>query len=238
MRNKIFFFVSLIVSGTLLSCVNTSINLEEPSATTPKASPIHALQAAALLPGGNLYTPITEGARDTILSKIQRYETRQKDKSGTVSIKSLQNILYFPVIEAFKDSTDHIQYYRASKGVVCLNETSHIYYGAEYQDRSNFKKEDNLYMYNGIKEVHGQKFADETVRRYKAIKWTVGKYFKDGKMSNKMDYAIQESDDGSFFMLKSTTLYGGSNDICYFKDGKPYICKEGDDGTITGKELQ
>ena len=57
-------------------------------------------------------------------------------------------------------------------------------------------------------------------------------------MSNKMDYAIQESDDGSFFMLKSTTLYGGSNDICYFKDGKPYICKEGDDGTIIGKELQ
>ena len=57
-------------------------------------------------------------------------------------------------------------------------------------------------------------------------------------MSNKMDYAIQESDDGSFFMLKSTTLYGGSNDICYFKDGKPYICKKDDDGSIIGKELQ
>ena len=44
MRNKIFFFVSLIVSGTLLSCVNTSINLEEPSATTPKASPVYAFK--------------------------------------------------------------------------------------------------------------------------------------------------------------------------------------------------
>ena len=152
-------------------------------------------------------------------------------------IKVLRNIRYFPVVEIFKDTTGQTRY-QASKNIVCLNETSHIYYGAEYQDRSKFKKEDNLNMYNGIKEVHGQKFADETVRRYKAIKWTVGKYFKDGKMSNKMDYAIQEADDGSFFMLKSTTLYGGSYDICYFKDGKPYICKEGDDGTITGKELQ
>ena len=54
MRNKIFFFVSLIVSGTLLSCVNTSINMEGPSATAPKALPVYALQAAALLPGGSL----------------------------------------------------------------------------------------------------------------------------------------------------------------------------------------
>ena len=238
MRYYLFIFISSFTISILCSCVNTNTTAKEPSATAPKALPVYALQAAALLPGGSLYTPITEGARDTILSKIQKYETRQKDKSVAVSTKSLRNIRYFPVIEAFKDSTDHVQHYRASKGVVCLNETSHIYYGAEYQDRSNFKKEDNLNMYNGIKEVHGQKFADETVRRYKAIKWTVGKYFKDGKMSNKMDYAIQESDDGSFFMLKSTTLYGGSNDICYFKDGKPYICKEGKDGTIIGKELQ
>lgn len=237
MKYYLSIFISSFAIGILSSCVNTNTTAEEPAATAPKTSPVYALQAAALLPGGSLYTPITEGARDTILSKIQRYETQQKDKSNAVSTKSLRNIRYFPVVEIFKDTTGQTRY-QASKNIVCLNETSHIYYGAEYQDRSKFKKEDNLNMYNGIKEVHGQKFADETVRRYKAIKWTVGKYFKDGKMSNKMDYAIQEADDGSFFMLKSTTLYGGSYDICYFKDGKPYICKEGDDGTITGKELQ
>ena len=108
MRYYLFIFISSFTISILCSCVNTNTTAKEPSSTAPKALPVYALQAAALLPGGSLYTPITEGARDTILSKIQKYETRQKDKSVAVSTKSLRNIRYFPVIEAFKYSTDHV----------------------------------------------------------------------------------------------------------------------------------
>ena len=100
------------------------------------------------------------------------------------------------------------------------------------------KKEDNPYMYNGVKEVLGQEFADDMVRRYKANKWTISYSYTGGGLNDKIDYAIKESDDGKFFLLKTISPYGGSINACYFKDGKPYICKKDDDGTITGKELQ
>ena len=125
-----------------------------------------------------------------------------------------------------------------SKDVVCVDETIPTYYFACYHDRSNFKKEDNPYMYNGVKEVLGQEFADDMVRRYKANKWTISYSYTGGGLNDKIDYAIKESDDGKFFLLKTISPYGGSINACYFKDGKPYICKKDDDGTITGKELQ
>lgn len=123
MKYYLSIFISSFAIGILSSCVNTNATAEEPVATAPKTSPVYALQAAALLPGGSLYTPITEGARDTILSKIQKYETQQKDKSNAVSTKSLRNIRYFPVVEIFKDTTGQTRY-QASKNIVCLNETS------------------------------------------------------------------------------------------------------------------
>ena len=88
------------------------------------------------------------------------------------------------------------------------------------------QKEDNPYMYNGVKEVLGQEFADDMVRRYKANKWTISYSYTGGGLNDKIDYAIKESDDGKFFLLKTISPYGGSINACYFKDGKPYICKK------------
>lgn len=236
MRYNSFIFTLLFSIGIVSSCVNTDITAEEPKTIAPKVSPVHAIQPKALLPGGSLFTALTEGDRDTILSKIRRIEYQQKKEDSTFTAQIKRNFHYFPVVEAFWENGK--TYYRPSKDVVYVDETIPTYYIAYYHDRSNFKKEDNLFMYNGVKEVLGQEFADDMVRRYKANKWTISYSYTGEGLNDKIDYAIQESDDGSFFLLKTISPYGGSINACYFKDGKPYICKKGDDGTITGKELQ
>lgn len=166
----------------------------------------------------------------------RRIENQQKKKNPAFTAQIKRDFQYFPVVEAFRENGK--THYRPSKDVVCVDETIPTYYFACYHDRSNFKKEDNPYMYNGVKEVLGQEFADDMVRRYKANKWTISYSYTGGGLNDKIDYAIKESDDGKFFLLKTISPYGGSINACYFKDGKPYICKKDDDGTITGKELQ
>ena len=224
MRYNSFIFILLFGISILSSCINTDITAEELATIAPKVSPVHAIQPKALLPGGSLFTALTEGGRDTILGKIRRIENQQKKKNPAFTTQIKRDFQYFPVVEAFRENGK--THYRPSKDVAC------------YHDRSNFKKEDNPYMYNGVKEVLGQEFADDMVRRYKANKWTISYSYTGGGLNDKIDYAIKESDDGKFFLLKTISPYGGSINACYFKDGKPYICKKDDDGTITGKELQ
>lgn len=237
MRYNLFFFALLFGISILSSCVNTDITAEEPTAIVPKVSPVHAIQPKALLPGGSLFTALTEGGRDTILSKIRRIENQQKRKNPIFTAQIKRDFHYFPIVEEFSENGK--TYYRPSKDVVCVDETIPTYYIAYYHDRSNFKKEDNLFMYNGVKEVLGQEFADDMVRRYKANKWTISYSYTGGGLNDDIDYAIKESDDGSFFLLKHISPpYGRSINACYFKDGKPYICKKDDDGSIIGKELQ
>ena len=77
MRYNLFFFALLFGISILSSCVNTDITAEEPTAIVPKVSPVHAIQPKALLPGGSLFTALTEGGRDTILIKIPRIENQQ-----------------------------------------------------------------------------------------------------------------------------------------------------------------
>lgn len=236
MRYNSFIFILLFGISILSSCINTDITAEEPATIAPKVPSVRALQPKALLPGGSLFTALTEGGRDTILGKIRRIENQKKKKNPAFTAQIKRDFQYFPVVEAFRENGK--THYRPSKDVVCVDETIPTYYFACYHDRSNFKKEDNPYMYNGVKEVLGQEFADDMVRRYKANKWTISYSYTGGGLNDKIDYAIKESDDGKFFLLKTISPYGGSINACYFKDGKPYICKKDDDGTITGKELQ
>ena len=149
MRYNSFIFILLFGISILSSCINTDITAEEPATIAPKVSPVHAIQPKALLPGGSLFTALTEGGRDTILGKIRRIENQQKKKNPAFTAQIKQDFQYFPVVEAFRENGK--THYRPSKDVVCVDETIPTYYFACYHDRSNFKKEDNPYMYNGVK---------------------------------------------------------------------------------------
>ena len=96
MRYNSFIFTLLFSIGIVSSCVNTDITAEEPATIAPKVSPVHAIQPKALLPGGSLFTALTEGGRDTILSKIRRIENQQKKEDSTFPAQIKRNFQYYP----------------------------------------------------------------------------------------------------------------------------------------------
>lgn len=88
MRYNSFIFILLFGISILSSCINTDITAEEPATIAPKVSPVHAIQPKALLPGGSLFTALTEGGRDTILGKIRSTGMKTKCTMWVWSLKT------------------------------------------------------------------------------------------------------------------------------------------------------
>ncbi|MCD8319058.1 MAG: hypothetical protein LUC45_09635 [Paraprevotella sp.] len=234
MMHKLFFLVSFLAAGTSLSYGNPGSIPDENSGLSKSVPAQGLLNRDDLTAGGSLFHPFSAGERDSILKQVQSCELPSQGEHAGTRASVHDSYRFFPVIEAYKNEAGD-RSFRPTKDAVCLDETQQTYYLASFSDHSNFKKEDNPDMYEANKEVFGQKFADEMVRRYKEKKWIVSFVSEEGNMYNAIRYAVETSDDGSFFALKPLEH---SIEVCYFKDGKPFICKKGTDGNIAGKALQ
>lgn len=189
-------------------------------------------------PESHLFADVDQSIKDSVLLKLQRdieeesqYPPRHANRKNLKSQNS--EIRFVPVVRLytyFESTQKNRQLFKRIEDLAYFYEMENgkllSLYSAEYRDRSDFTKDRNPEMYQGLVEVFGQEFADKSVeltRNTKGVdRWRVGPYSRESNFIQLFEYALSQADDGKVIILIRGTMHR----ISYFKDGQFLYCQK------------
>lgn len=222
------------------ACSSEHIVTNTPAHETVKASTLvgdlSGKHSDKLDAGSAIFDEVDKDVQDSTLKYVVQYIASHPERNFSTLANTRTSVKFIPVIEKVY-SKEGVYYRKDRTHALCPSSDEKVYYWGEYKDRSKFTKDDNPGMYKANVDLFGQAFADEAVRRARAITWTISVYQPGGNIYPRIQYAKSHSDDGTFFIL--TVLSPWRNmDVCYFKDGKPFVCKKNDEGELYGRIIK
>lgn len=164
---------------------------------------------------------------------IRTAQVRRKD----IPALDFSSFHFMPSIEvgvvnsASKRETTREDLLKKSKDFACLYGTmtsgKRMYAIARYKDWSKVKQNIESPLYKAAVKKDGKDKIDSAFRKLQSRSgidcWKVHIFTEGDIMFQLMDYAYNQSDDKSFFIL----VYGKNFfDVCYFKDGKAFSCRK------------
>lgn len=241
---KIFYLMVLFTAICGYTSCNSEITtVQSPFSLTNKSVQSQKVNAAELIsPQSKLLVAANKETQQTILKRMEldyhptediREDLGTYMQEGT-PLTDYSSVKFIPVITGPYTEND-----RKKKQIlsICNDvawmygktiEGENIYFMAEYTDWSKWEpnKKSQAYQYN-VKML-GQAAVDSATQRKQkrtgAFCWEISYYYKGSIMFDIIEYAIQNSDDASFFVI----CYGPFHycKICYFKNGKIYTCNK------------